>query len=102
MRELFGPSVTDQEWIEKLSQDGIWVVLSGDRRITRNRAEANAFRQSRLVGFFLAPGLCKSPLHRQASRITLLWEDICTLAGHVGGGSMFELPVKSKIRSLKI
>ncbi len=102
MRELFGAGVTDQEWIEKLGQDGTWVVLSGDRRITRNRAEANAFRQSKLVGFFLAAGLCKSPLHRQASRITFLWEDIITLAGHVGGGSMFEIPMKSKIRSLKV
>lgn len=101
MRELFGAGVTDREWIERLSRDGAWVVISADRRITRNKAEAAAFRQSRLIGFFLAPAVQKTSFHRQAARITFLWEDIETLVRTVGSGSMFELPVSGRIYSLK-
>ncbi len=57
LRDKFGPSVTDQAWIEALSREGQWLVISGDRRITRNRAEYQAFRNSRLTGFFLSKGL---------------------------------------------
>lgn len=57
LRARFGPAVQDREWIETLSAEGRWIVISGDRRITRNRAEYMAFRNSRLVGFFLSRGL---------------------------------------------
>lgn len=39
IRERFGPGVKDIEWIEQVSSEGRWVVISGDRRITRNQAE---------------------------------------------------------------
>ena len=39
-----------------------WVVISGDRRIRRNRAEYQAFRASNMVGFFLSPSLQKAPI----------------------------------------
>jgi hypothetical protein len=62
LRARFGPGVKDVEWIGTLNSEGRWVVISGDRRITRNKAEYNAFRSSHLVGFFLSKGLYKSPL----------------------------------------
>ena len=52
LRARFGPGVSDREWIEELSAEGRWVVISGDRRITRNRVEYAAFRKSgSLVSF---------------------------------------------------
>ena len=96
LRARFGPSVKDREWIEKLSAEGRWIVISGDRRITpRNRVEYAAFRNSRLVGFFLSKGLYKAPLVRQMEPILALWGAIETQSGIVAGGAMFLLPMKS-------
>ncbi|MBY3472089.1 hypothetical protein HFN78_14295 [Rhizobium laguerreae] len=95
IRDRFGPGVKDVEWIGQLSSEGRWVVISGDRRITRNKAEYNAFRNSHLVGFFLSKGLYKSPIVKQMERILALWQTMETQAAIVQGGAMFELPMTS-------
>ena len=66
------------------------------RRITRNRAEYQAFRQSRLIGFFLSKGLYKAKVAKQMERLFALWENVTTLANSVEGGAMFELPMNGK------
>ncbi len=101
IRAKFGPGVKDAEWIPALSKEGNWVVISGDRMITKNRSEYNAFRNSRLVGFFLSAGVYKSPITLQAARLLVLWDDMCALASRVDGGAMYEIPVRAKIRQLK-
>lgn len=95
IRDLYGPGVSDLQWIPELSSQGSWVVISGDRRIGKNKAELNAFRSSRLIGFFLAAGLQKAPLVKQAERILALWEGIEILAARTKPGSMFVLPMTS-------
>jgi hypothetical protein len=107
-RELFGDQHTvvaltdkfpnntpDVDWIKQLSQEGQWVVISGDRRITRNMAEYNAFRSSRLIGFFLSKGLGKAPVIKQAERLLVLWPGIEAISAQVGPGAVFELQMKS-------
>ncbi len=102
MRDRFGSGVTDQEWIEALNREGRWVVISGDRRITRNRAEYLVFRNSRLIGFFLSRGLYKSRVIKQMERILAMWDSMITLADTVEGGAMFELPMKgTRARQLR-
>lgn len=65
IRARFGPGAKDADWIRTLSAEGRWIVISGNRRITRNRTEYIAFRSSRLVGFFLSKGLYKAPVAKQ-------------------------------------
>jgi len=102
IRARFGPGVRDVDWIKELSSEGQWIVISGDRRITRNRAEYTAFQNSSMIGFFLSPGLFKAPLLKQMERILVLWSSIEQQAGIVAGGAMFELPMTStKIRQLR-
>lgn len=101
IRERFGPSVKDPEWIATLSKEGRWIVISGDRAITRTRSEYTAFRNSRLIGFFMCKAVYKSPITRQAARLLVLWDDICELAARVEGGAMYEIPTTAKIRQLK-
>jgi hypothetical protein len=98
LREKFGPGVTDIEWINTLSDEGRWVVISADRRITRNRAELYVFQRSKLIGFFIAPALYRSKLTKQAERLLALWDGMIDLADRVEGGAMFELPMKSTTR----
>ena len=97
LRERFGQGLKDVEWITQLSAEGRWVVISGDRRITRNRAEYYAFRGSQLVSFFLSKGLNKARLTKQMERLMALWETIEVQASLVQGGAIFELPMKSTL-----
>lgn len=102
LREKFRPDISDVEWITELSKEGRWIVLSGDRRITRNRAEQAAFRSSRLIGIFMAPAVYKATVAKQAERILALWSHIEVLSNTVAGGAMFELQIKSqKLQQLK-
>jgi hypothetical protein len=103
LRDKFGPAVKDTEWIAALSGEARWAINSADRRITRNRAEYNAFRNSKLIGFFLAPSIYKAPLTRQMARLLTLWDSIIDLTTRVEGGAMFELPGRSaRIKQLKL
>jgi PIN like domain len=102
LRDKFEKGVTDEQWINTLSQDGRWVVISGDRRITRNRAEYQVFRNSRLTGFFLSRGLYKAKVIKQMERILAMWENIVTLSDTVEVGAMFELPISgNRARQLR-
>lgn len=103
LRQKFKPSTPDKEWLAELSHDGRWVIISGDRRITRNKSEYEAFRNSRLIGFFLSKSLYKSKVTKQMERILVLWDKIEMLHNSVEGGAMFELPIKSNFpRQLRL
>lgn len=95
LREKFGPSVKDLEWISALNSEGRWIIISADRRIAKNKAEQQAFKASKLVGFFLAPGLQKAKLTKQMERLMALWEIVEKQVELVGGGAMFEIPTSS-------
>lgn len=95
LRDRFGSGVTDIEWIAALNNEGRWIIISGDRKITKNKSEQQAFKASKLVGFFLAPSLQKAKLVKQMERLMALWETIEKQADLVAGGAMFELPMKS-------
>ncbi|EJW09445.1 hypothetical protein A33M_1346 [Rhodovulum sp. PH10] len=102
LTDKFSRDAPDVEWIGELSREGQWIVFSGDRRITRNRAEYNTFRASNLIGLFLAPGLQKAPVIKQMERILALWPTVETLTRTVQGGAVFEVPMKgSRLRQLK-
>jgi hypothetical protein len=101
LRDKFGPKVKDIEWIPALSAEAGWVIISLDRRITRNKAELQAFKNSRLIGFFFPRSLEKSKLTKKVERLMALWETIEKQVPLAAGGSMFELPAKSnKFRTL--
>jgi PIN like domain len=102
IRIKFGTNVTDAEWIRRLSGEGHWVVISGDAKIAKRKAEQAAFRNSRLIGFFLAPALSGAKITKQMQRLLALWEDIEVIANRVASGSMYELPIKGKIRQLRM
>lgn len=100
LAERFARDISYIDWIAELSKEGQWVVISGDRRITRNRA---AFRNSNLIGLFLSEGMYKAPVAKQMERILALWPNIVTVCKTVQGGAMFELPLKrTLLRQLKI
>lgn len=102
LRDKFPPGTADVDWIDALGREGGWVVVSGDRRISRNRAEREAWRASKLTGFFLSKGLQKASVFKLTTRLLLLWEVMRTQHALVEAGAIFELPMRSgKLRQLK-
>jgi predicted nuclease of predicted toxin-antitoxin system len=96
LRDKYPVDIKDIDLINRLSLEGTWVFVSGDRRITRNKAEKAVFRSSKLIGMFLSSGLYKAPVRKQAERLIGLWETIETVSKSVSGGAMFEIPMKSQ------
>ena len=97
LREKFGPSITDVDWIRDLNGEGSWIVISGDKRLSRNKAEQAVFRSSRLIAFIFAPGLQKAPLLKKMERLMVMWSRIEQQVGLVGGGAMFEIQMRGEL-----
>lgn len=95
LRDRFDPTIKDVDLIKALSTEGDWVFISGDRRITRNKAEREVFRNSRLIGLFLSPGLYKAREIKKLERLLALWDTIEKAVSVVQPGAMFELPMKA-------
>lgn len=87
-----GRHAADEEWIAMLAEDdGHWIVITGDYRIYRNKAQRAAFRASGLSGFVLAPAYQKTPIYQQASILLWRWPDMEKLMGLARG--LYELPI---------
>jgi len=100
-----GRNAKDVEWIEMLSSDpSVWVVITGDTRIRKNKPERIAFRQSNLIGFVLSSAYQKTPMNQVASFLLWRWPDIESLARIVGRGALHELPISrtSAIKQLPL
>lgn len=77
LRQKFGRhDLKDEEWIPALGAEGRWAVISADQRIAKRRPSRELFMRNGLVGFFFAPTLQKSALHKQAARLLILWPQI--------------------------
>ena len=74
LREKFGAAVKDTEWIGALNAEGHWVIISGDRRIAKNKAEQQAFKSSKLESatrFAIAPDDASAAATAQQAEILL-------------------------------
>ena len=92
--------VSNEEWIGVLGREGGWCVLSGDRRIAKNRVQRDAFARAGLTGFFPAPALMKVPVERLGARILILWPKIEATASTIAGGC-YELGITGdRLKSL--
>lgn len=94
-----GRDAPDVAWMKMLAEDdALWVVMTGDDRIRKNRAERTAFRAAELRGFVLAPAYQKTPLHQTASFLLWRWKDIMNLMELVEGVWLYELPMSRTTR----
>jgi len=102
LRDRFPPDASDRAWISELGREGGWAVISGDRSITRNRAERAAWLQTDLVGFFLEPSLARLEPLAQTSRLILWLPVIEKQLEIITGPALFALPyhATSKLRQI--
>lgn len=102
IRDKYHASTPDIEWITGLASEGGWSVVSGDHRITKNKAERAAWLQTELVGFFLEPSLARLDPLQQTARLLFWLPIIRRQLSLIRGPALFALPLKatSKLRQL--
>lgn len=94
-----GRHSTDIEWIDYLrAQSEIWIFVSGDGRILKNRAERAALRAAGLHGFVLAAAYQRTPLHQVAATIVWKWPEIESVTELIAPPSMHEIPIGKSVR----
>tara|TARA_Y100000588_G_C14211870_1_gene907035 strand:- start:418 stop:822 length:405 start_codon:yes stop_codon:yes gene_type:complete len=96
LRDKFPESAVDVVWIEGLAQEGNWAFLSYDRKILTKPHEVKAFKDSKLIGFFLAKAWQKQDLPDLASRLILRIPVMKTQFRIAHPGSAYRINIKSK------
>jgi len=92
-----GRHATDVEWIRFLATDGPdWIVITGDDRVYRNKAERAAYRSAGLRGFVLNRAYQKTPMNQIASVLLWRWPEMLRIAELVGGAALYGLPVNRR------
>jgi len=73
-------SVPDVRWIADLGVEGGWIIISGDPRISRGKAEKLAWKESGLTAFFLSDGWAGGNIYSQTADVIRRWPDIMRTA----------------------
>ena len=93
LSERFARNTPDAFRISTLGNEGDWVIVSGDLRISRSKAEREAWIESSLTVFFLASGWGQLKLWEIAWRLVKWWPLIVSQAHTVKPGAGFVIPV---------
>lgn len=85
----------DIEWMEYLAKTGDdWVVVTGDMRISKNKAERIAFRKANLRGIVLAKGYQKTEMCKVAGIIVANWQTMNALSEALVPPYLCEMPIR--------
>lgn len=90
---------SDIEWIDFLrSSPDVWIFITGDQRVLKNKAERAALRTAGMHGFVLGSGYQKSPLNHTAALLVKRWDDIVRVTELVAPPAMHEIPIGKSTR----
>jgi hypothetical protein len=89
LRHKFPDDTDDLVWIPALAEEGEWVIVSGDPRISRDRAERAAWKESGLTAFFFVNGFANKQFWKQAEIVVRRWPAIVLQARQCVPGSGF-------------
>ncbi len=103
-REFNGrPGVPDQEWLERLQQEGNWVILSKDR-FKKGDREKLAFECAGLTIINLGKDWNRSKGLETAIQLVRWWPTISKKVMQANGPMLYELPwgVTDKLKGRKL
>lgn len=96
LRERFDPATKDADWIPALAKDPEWVIVSGDTRISRSKAERAVWHESGLTAFFMSDDWSQKKFWNQAAELVRWWPTIVLTARQAPSGSGYLVPAKGK------
>lgn len=96
LRDRFPPDTKDPEWIRALAEEGEWIIVSGDPRISRGKAERQAWQESRITAFFFGDGWTSRNYWKQAEDMVHWWPRIVLEAEKASRGKGFLIHLGGK------
>lgn len=97
LRDKFPPDIKDPVWIPALAQESEdWIIVSGDPRISRGKAERQAWQESQLTAFFFGDGWASRRYWHQAEDLVHWWPKIVLEAEKAPKGKGFLIPLNGK------
>jgi len=76
IKDKFRPDTPDIEWIEKLSKEGDWFVITQDNQIRKRVHERKAWQESHIPIVFLNKSWINFNLWDTAWRLIKYWPDL--------------------------
>lgn len=96
LREKFKADTPDPDWIRALGAEGDWIIISGDPRISRGKAEKAAWLESGLTAFFCGDAWQNRRLMVQAAELLGWWDDIVDFSKSAARGVGFLMEFRTK------
>lgn len=90
LREKFAPNTNDSDWIEALSHEGGWSVVTHDK--LNKGLEREALRRAGLIVFFLDKGWSNHQFWGIAHNLVRWWPRIIEQSEGIKGGAAFKVP----------
>ena len=76
LKEIFEQDTPDIEWMNKLAKEKNWVIITIDNGIRKNAYERKAWKESKLMVFFLAGRWTNFVYWDKAYRLIKVWPNI--------------------------
>lgn len=98
LRDRFGPSTTDEEFVNALCAEGNWVVATIDQHLIRKPHLLRAWQSAGLVVLYFLPGWQRAGFWGMAWRLAKRWEELRGEAVEARPGTIIVVPVSGALR----
>jgi len=96
LQDEFSPDTPDTEWISEVGLQG-WIVVTGDRGISKKPAERKALEEANVVTVFMAKGFTTKPIFELVALIIRWWPDIERAVVRVRPGTSLQVNPNGKV-----
>lgn len=96
LQEDFSPDTPDVDWLPTVGKRG-WVVITGDRRISKKPPERKALQEANVIAVFMAKGFTSKKIFDLVASFIKWWPDIAHAVSRVKPGTSLEVGVNGKI-----
>ena len=96
LQDDFAPETQDVEWLPEVGRRG-WVVVTGDRRISKKPPERKALEEANVIAVFMAKGFTGKQIFDLVASFIKWWPDIERAVERVKPGTALEVSVNGKV-----
>lgn len=96
LQDDFPAETPDVNWLPEVGKKG-WVVVTGDRRISKKPPERKALEEANVIAIFMAKGFTSKLKFDLVASFIRWWPDIDRAVKHVKPGTSLEVGVNGKV-----
>jgi PIN like domain len=96
LQDDFPPDTLDVDWIPEVGKRG-WVVVTGDRRISKKPPERKALQEANVIAVFMSKGFTSKKIFDIVASFVKWWPEIEYAVSRVKPGTSLEVGVNGKV-----